>query len=147
MKKLYMILVFILFPMLILGWGKWTHIQLSTYAYVNSILFKENLIKKFNLDMGSVQPLTVENETKTVSGWIWDGADKEDDGYYPFWDRSARHFHNPLLAFNEAGLNRFLQHYQSSILWAQDGVEQAKKTVGDMSWQKVKEYYPYNDTY
>jgi hypothetical protein len=91
--------------------------------------------------MGLIHPLTVDNETKTVSGWIFDGGEKEDDGYYPFWDRSARHFHNPLLAFNEAGLNRFLQHYQSSILWAQDGVEQAKMTEGDMSWQKVKEFY------
>jgi hypothetical protein len=36
---------------------------------------------------------------------------------------------------------RVIEHVQSSILWAQDYAEQAKFAEGDMSWQKVKEYY------
>lgn len=128
-------------PVAIFGWSKSTHKQLSSYTCFNSKLIKENLIWKLSLDMGAAQPLTVENETKTVAGWIYDGAEKEDEGNYPIWDRSARHFHNPLLAFNEAGLNRLLQHFQSSIVWAQDGVEQAKFAEGNMSWQKAKEYF------
>ncbi|MCJ7482070.1 MAG: hypothetical protein MUO31_03800, partial [Thermodesulfovibrionales bacterium] len=144
MKKLFIIFVLIFSPLLIFGWWKWTHIQLSTYAYVNSKLNEENLIRKFNLDKGSVQPLTVENETKTVAEWIWYGVEKEDEGFLYLTDRSARHFHNPLNVFNEAGLTRIGQtRRQSSILWAQDGIEQNKLAEGDMSWQKIKEYYYY----
>jgi hypothetical protein len=142
MKKFNTILFLILFPMLIFSWWSNTHKLLSAYACINSKLIKENLMWKFNLDMGAAQPLTVKDDTKTVSGWIYDGAEKEDAGNILLLkDRSGRHFHNPLKIFSEAGLMRVIEHVQSSILWAQDSVEQDKFDEGDMSWQKVKEYY------
>ena len=138
MKKITVICILALFPTAICGWWKNTHILLSEYACINSKLVKDSLIMKFNLGPGFVCPLTIENETKTVAGWIYDGAEKEDATIF----RSMHHFHNPLKTFNNAGLIDivYIQH-QSQILWAQDGVEQANVTEGDMSWEKIKYYY------
>jgi hypothetical protein len=143
MKIFKIAFTFFLMPVVILGWSASTHKLLSEYACKNSKLVKDFLIFKFNLDMGSVHPLTIENETKTVAGWIYYGEEKEDAGNLP-QERSARHFHNPLKILSEAGLIRwipFLQQFQSSIVWAQDGVEQEMRAEGDMSWQKIRFYY------
>jgi hypothetical protein len=141
MKKLFIICIVIFIPNLIFGWKGSTHELLSEYAYKNSKLVKEIFLMKLNLDQGFVYPLTVkhetETETKTVAGWIYYGADVEDLAT----SRSMRHFHNPLKDFNDAGLINIFGHYESSILWAQDGVEQKKYAEGDMSWQTVKDYY------
>jgi hypothetical protein len=139
MKRI--IFVMILSPIVVCGWWKNTHKLLSAYACVNSKLLKDNLIWKFNLSAGIAQPLTVNNETNTVVGWIYIGAEREDWGS-PFLlqDRSGRHFHNPLKIFSEAGLIR-IEHCQSSILWAQDSVEQNKFVEGDMTWARVRELY------
>ncbi len=149
MKNFFIFLLFTLSPMLIKGWSGNTHKLLSEYAYKNSSLVKNSLLLKLNLDQGFTFPLTVkidtEIESKTVAGWIYNGAENEDEGNVLLLkDRSGRHFHNPLLAFNEAGLVRWVplkQQLQSAILWAQDGIEQGKYAEGNMSWDKIKSYY------
>ena len=141
MKKLQLITFFVFSPILLFGWWEETHKLLSDYAYQDSKLKKDSLMWKFNLDRGTAHPLTVGSETRTAWEWILYGAEREDAGNLYWWDRSGRHFHNPLKVFSEAGLMRFLQHLQSSILWAQDGVEQNTYAEGNMSWQKAKDYY------
>ena len=120
MKKFFFVCVVIFIPNLIFGWKGSTHILLSEYAYINSKLAKDSILMKLNLDQGFEYPLTVkyetESETKTVAGWIYYGADVEDF----VTSRSMRHFHNPLEDFKDAGLINIIDHYQSSILWAQD---------------------------
>jgi hypothetical protein len=71
MKKLNAILVLILFPMLIFGWWTNTHKLLSAYACNNSKLIKENLIWKFNIDMGAAQPLSVMGQKKRMQGMFY----------------------------------------------------------------------------
>jgi hypothetical protein len=140
MKRIKTFIIMIFFPILIMGWKESTHILLSRYACINSRLINNDLIWKFNLDMGADHYLTVGNVTKTVAGWIYYGADKED--YVT--SRSFRHFHNPILFFNSAGLiDYFGIKHTAQVLWAQDGEEQKENVEGDMSWGKIQQYYYY----
>jgi hypothetical protein len=95
MKIIKIAFTLFLMPLVGFGWSASTHKLLSENAYKNSKLVKDIFVLKFNLDMGLIHPLTVENETKTVAEWIYYGEEKEDAGDFP-QERSARHFHDPL---------------------------------------------------
>ncbi len=86
----------------------------------------------------------IEEKFNSVEAWKWlrDGGRYED---VPPWTiipylRSVNHFHNPLKAWNEAGLNDIFTG-TSSVIWAQDQSSSGLFLGGDWSWKKAREYF------
>lgn len=137
-----------------LSWDGNTHKQLSEYGADSSVLSmaKGDYLKGIGFIKGINTKLKWGSE-KTVKEWLAVGAELEDAGN--LWQlatkqsRSYNHFHNPVKQFpwTDAGLDDwiFLPPFhttgQSSILWAQDGVNQENFPERNWSWQKVRDYY------
>ncbi len=114
-----------------------THYYLNEIAVNNTNL---NIYLKDNLGLSGGIGETVNN--KRIITWIKDGGIYED---IPPWTiipylRSVNHFHNPLKAWNEAGLNDIFTG-TSSVIWAQDQSSAGLLLGGDWSWKKAREYF------
>lgn len=135
MKKKVLCLIFIIVPQILLSWREETHRKITSYAFYNSKL--PFICYLLNLEKIDRQILSNGSESNNIVEWIKKGVEKED-----FWaTRSMRHFHTPLKSFMDAGLINIFGNFQSSILWAQDGVEQSKFTEGDNSWNKIRSFF------
>jgi hypothetical protein len=73
-------------------------------------------------------------DKKKIKDWIREGGKQED---VPV-ERTLRHFHDPLKAWNSAG---FKGEGLSSLLWAQDQSNFRGSYGGDWSWKKAREFY------
>jgi hypothetical protein len=97
--------------------------NIANISGVNSFItdqlgFHQGLRKKFN--------------DKWAIDWIKLGGITEDE---PAYTRSRNHFHNPLLPWDQAGLNSLLFTGQSSALWLQDQANRRwTDWGGDWSW-------------
>lgn len=68
----------------------------------------------------------------SAQAWLGEGGVREDDGL-----RFLNHFHNPLHAWQEAGLRTVVQH-PSSIEWMQD---RHQFPGGRWAWQDARRFY------
>jgi hypothetical protein len=121
-----------------------THPDLSEMAARKSILGNQNYLMNIGFSKGIDEKIN----GKEIFKWIRDGAELEDKSstFFPVFGttRSLNHFHNPLKAWAQAGLDDwYINHYtgESSLLWAQDGNKQQSVIKGDWSWQKTRQYY------
>lgn len=153
MRKLLISLLLIVFLVGIiyrdgLCWdNKVTHKDLSYFATQNSVLSRDkgDYLKKIGFDKELLEVLRWDGSSTIkigyITDWIQEGAFLEDGG--SAWDaikgaaRYNNHFHNPLRPWSAAGLSD-LEDGESSILWAQDTVEQDGSVGGDWSWLKVR---------
>lgn len=125
-----------------------THRDMSLYAAENSVLSEDKgdyLKKNLGFEKGLEDFLKLGNDNKKIKDWITEGANLEDS--YSFWKdivfgdaRPENHFHNPLKAWSDAGLND-IKTGKSSLLWAQDGSYQQNYREGDWSWQTIRDKY------
>ncbi len=121
------------------AWLEPTHEILSEYSALHSVIGKTGYLKDLGLETGLGQVLALnDKEELTVTRWIKRGEVRQDSGWYK---RSTNHFHNPLKAWSEAGLNDMSMTGKSSVLWAQDGAYQTGFDEGDWSWKKVRYYF------
>jgi hypothetical protein len=89
-----------------------THSALSERAVTFSKL--DNFLKsQLGLATGIDTNLLDGTTTRTVTRWVAEGSVREDD-----WSRYFNHFHDPLRAWNQAGLS--LVGGESSALWGQN---------------------------
>jgi len=73
---------------------------------------------------------------KEIYKWLRDGGEKEDAPLH----RANNHFHNPLKAWNNAGLSgNWLG--MSSLIWAQDQQWLGGQAGGDWSWKRGRAIY------
>jgi hypothetical protein len=134
----------------VLSFSGATHRILSDYAASNSVLNKENyLVDYLGFQNGLQEPLKWKDKSQTVSLWMQDGSELEDEGLLRFFN----HFHNPLKEWANAGLNDYLiipilpylyPHHvtgKSAAVWALDGAAQNNSPGGDWSWQKTRDLY------
>lgn len=92
----------------------------------------ETATEKSNLNLGVLSDLGLGNMDEQVAGrsiknWIAQGGVLEDKGI-----RFFNHFHNPLSAWEQAGLTDLVGG-QSALLWAHQNA--------DWSWSKVRGYF------
>lgn len=98
-----------------------THPAISEQAVIKSApegfsSLDEWLQANLNFLNGINEDLSNGTETRTVKGWVQEGSTREDDGIQYF-----NHFHNPLRAWDRAGLRILgLQIGNSSVLWGQN---------------------------
>src|SRR5512144_2384452 len=97
-----------------------THRLLNEEAVARSLTFGEYLARDLHFVRGVLEPLN----GRTVVNWIGDGGIAEDQllGLETLGGltRSARHFHTPLLSWDQSGLNLPpLPRFESSVRWAQ----------------------------
>ncbi len=136
-----------------------THQNLSIYAAKTSVLracsdhtnsncgyIQNNL----GLELGLLAVIEW-NKKDSIEKWLAQGAEYEDAGGW--WaiasgnGRFMNHFHNPLKPWEDAGLNAGIFHGQSSIVWAQDRINQLNPRWpgppkgGDWSWKTVRGYF------
>jgi hypothetical protein len=144
LKKISCIILFILFSVkgTISAYDKDViHPLISKIAAENSVLALENgnYLRNIGFEGGLKEPFL----NNTVEDWIQDGSTFEDANRNYF-----NHFHNPLKAWQDAGLdidllfiNPLLDPFvdlivnsQSSLLWAQH-------SKNEFSWQNIREYF------
>jgi len=138
----------------------------NTHEAINQFVAQEiingfslNSYLKINLGFedGSEEPLYGYSEKKKKYGeqkvweWLGEGGILEDRpgewyDYLPFIGkptRSVNHFHNPLKAWSEAGLNDKILGIisytgQSQVLWAQNSTQDVG---GNWAWQDARRYF------
>jgi hypothetical protein len=112
-----------------------THKGLSEYAAETSILSANNgdYLKNLGFNLGLEEVFTWGVNKQTVTKWIREGADLEDNGSRPF-----NHFHNPLQPWLNAGL---WGSNQSALLWSQSYNESQQPMADDWSWQRTRKLY------
>jgi hypothetical protein len=75
---------------------------------------------------------------KEAYKWVSEGGITEDE---PAYGRSRNHFHNPLLPWDQAGLDSGFTG-KSLILWAKDqSARRATDVGGDWSWKIGRKFY------
>lgn len=114
--------------------NKVTHKYLSKIAAEKSLMGHSNYLK----DLGFSKGLEEHINGKEVFLWIQDGGYSEDEPL----TRSFNHFHNPLKAWDQAGLDDWIVFHltgKSSLLWAQDGSYQRSSVNEDWSLEKTRE--------
>src|SRR5713226_7750766 len=76
-----------------------------------------------------------------VTEWVQEGAGREDS---PFW-RVRHHFHNPLQAWDSAGLTADIgfgiQLGHSSIVWSQRSFQEGPQGGGTWSWPLARQRF------
>ncbi len=113
--------------------------------------FDRYLREALGLADGRDTPLPVGNRPLTAEAWLAEGGEREDDGsWFSTAGRFYRHFHNPLLPWDQAGLRTryplfLLPHlYTSSVHWMQMA-GQAQSDGGavgpDSAWQDARMLY------
>src|SRR3972149_5279023 len=137
-RLLILALAVLFYPANIWAWDdKTTHQDLSIRATENSILSsaKGDYLKNLGFDRNLGETFTLNGEPKNVKDWIKFGSLMEDAGNI-FTSKYYNHFHNPTLAWEEAGLNMIYPDVinTSSLIWAQDD-------SNEWSWQKARNYY------
>ena len=114
-----------------------THRDLSRIAAQKSVLNVQmgNYLQNLGYSNGTEEIFYLDGVPKRVWKWIEDGGEEEDAGNI-FTSKYYNHFHNPTLAWEEAGLNMIYPDVinTSSLVWAQDD-------SNEWSWQKAREYY------
>lgn len=132
--------------------GSWndkvTHKDLSKFAAENSVLdiSKGNYMKNLGFSAGLSEKFIWNSKAQSGLLWLQEGAELEDDSSPGFpiipgsTTRSFNHFHNPLKPWSQAGLDDTWTG-ESSLLWAQDGIDQQNFPSGDWSWQRIRDYY------
>lgn len=113
-----------------------THREINEQAVGASARFREYLANELHFTRGAREPLN----GRTVVNWIGDGGVAEDQllGLETLGGltRSARHFHTPLLSWDQSGLNLPpLPRFESSVRWAQSdqGI-----VLGRAAWQDAR---------
>lgn len=93
--------------------------------FIDQLGFKEGVEKVF--------------DGKEVWRWVQDGGKTEDE---PAYTRSRNHFHNPLLLWENAGLDSGIFTGQSSSLWLEDQSNRRMTDLGgDWSWEAARKFY------
>jgi len=116
-----------------------THQDLSEKAADHSILsqVKGNYLKNLGFTKNLEEPFILDGQSETVKAWIRLGALEEDAGNI-FTGYYYNHFHNPLRAWGQAGLDTIYPGLNgiSSLIWAQD-----TSTSNPWRWQEVRNHY------
>jgi hypothetical protein len=123
---------------------------------INGFSFDTHLINQLGFSKGVTEDLwgidaEGHNKKKKVFEWLGYGGEQEDRpgewyDYLPFIGkptRSVNHFHNPLKAWSEAGLNDKILGIisytgQSQVLWAQNSTQDVG---GNWAWQDARRYF------
>lgn len=117
---------------------KETHRSLNQYISegTNSVFSLDTYLKN-NLGFAKGKDELLNGQK--VYDWVSNGGKFEDE---PAYTRSRNHFHNPLLSWDQAGLNSFPFTGQSSALWIQDQENRRSTDLGgDWSWKKARQFY------
>lgn len=118
----------------------------SLDQYANT--FDQYLRETLGLANGRQTPVPMGTRRSTAEEWLAEGGEREDDGsWFSTAGRFFRHFHNPLLPWDQAGLRTrypffLLPHlYTSSVHWMQM-TAQAQDDGGalrpDSAWQDAR---------
>ncbi len=157
MKRLFVagVLVFCLLALLLrdysIAWDDGvTHKDLSELAAEQSVLGSTmgNYLRTLGFQNGLEEWLQLQPKIR-VMDCLRNGAALEDAGnvWQLIVERRARHlnhFHNPLKPWDQAGLDDYVILEftgQSSVLWAQDGINQLRFPKGDWSWGTIRQLY------
>lgn len=150
-NKIFLFIFLIFFGSLIFTakgytFAKETHRAINEYAAQRAIdIFSLDSYLKSKL--GFLKGTDEIIEGIEVYKWLGDGGEKEDEPdsllrTVANQGRSNNHFHNPLLPWNEAGLNDTVLGIrytgQSSILWSQNPDQ---NIGGKWSWQDARKYF------
>ncbi|MBI5676508.1 MAG: hypothetical protein HZC48_11925 [Nitrospirae bacterium] len=124
-------------------------LEVGTHRAINENV-STNMLNDFSLDsylknqLGFTNGINKElkyDKTRKVWEWLSDGGEYEDKPPRTLpYVRSVNHFHNPLKAWNEAGLYDVFQG-KSSVVWAQDQSSATIANGGDWSWVKARENF------
>ena len=126
-----------------------THRDFSLYAAEESVLSydKGNYLTNLGFSSDLDEEFELDSVKKTVIKWLAKGALEED--YAKNWleilsgdSRFYNHYHNPLRLWPDAGLDNSIYSGMSSLIWAQNEVQQTFH-MQDQSWRKVREFYYY----
>lgn len=122
--------------------GAWnddiTHKNISENASKHFMLQRTDFLKNIGYEKGLEIADNKSSDNTPRPLWrkhIEDGAIEEDAGNI-FTAYYYNHFHNPLLSWDQAGLNTIYPFIngESSLLWAQD-------ISNPWPWQKIRDYY------
>jgi hypothetical protein len=150
-KVVVYIISFLLFALIfcqnVYSWdNEVTHRDLSGYAAEISVLEKNegDYLKNLGFENALDEYFLSGQIRNKVREWLREGAFLEDEASSSDTvtgrARYNNHFHNPLKPWSAAGLSD-LQNGESSIMWAQDSVDQEGSSGGDWSWRKVRLCY------
>ena len=93
--------------------GIWAYDNEYTHRYINEMAAEKSQLKNYlKTSLGIKKGLYEEINGKYIWQWISDGGFNEDEPEI----RCLQHFHNPIEAWEAAGLSSF---FQSMIYWAQ----------------------------
>ncbi len=112
-----------------------THSAASERAVGSSNL--DGFLKsELNFPGGINEFLAGTSASMRVFEWVQEGTEREDDG-----DRFCNHFHNPLLAWGEAGLSIpcSVSGNNSSVIWGQS--PDLQPMGEEFTWQNARQSY------
>jgi hypothetical protein len=152
MKNNKMIFAFLMISILLIWTPQGFALEKKTHQTINETISKSTITGfslndylkiQLGFNKGVEETLPKDSDKKTVFEWLAEGGKAEDepDGLLRAIvnkGRSNNHFHNPLKAWNEAGLDVLFYSGQSSILWAQNPDQ---NIGGKWSWQDARKYY------
>lgn len=129
---------------------KITHPDITKKAAENSQL-DQYLKNNLGLQNGIATKFSFNNELKTITKWLREGAELEDDPIC----RASNHFHDPLKLWSESGMSDepgwldmycyFWSPWYSNITWATGYEEQGGAIVDrnkqEMGWEHARAYY------
>jgi len=118
-----------------------THRQLGLRAANEAVGVNTTLMDDLGFSEGRDSFLVNGATRFRVTEWIQEGAGREDT---PFW-RVRHHFHNPLRAWDSAGLSTAfgveIELGQSSIVWSQRAFQEGPKGGGTWSWPFARQRF------
>ena len=116
--------------------GIWAYDNEYTHKYINEMATEKSQIENYlKTSLGINKGIYEEINGQYIWQWIRDGGFEEDEPEL----RCVQHFHNPIEAWEAAGLSSF---FQSMVYWAQTP-EPEDLTIfsNKYSWQMARIYY------
>jgi hypothetical protein len=114
-----------------------THRLINSQAALRSPLFEKYLRDALGFRSSLSTILRgVGGEDFSIQRWLDEGGAREDD-----WLRFLRHFHDPLKAWDLAGLDLVIDRYDSSVRWMQEPSQAGADTGWFRSWGDARRLY------
>ena len=141
-STLYLLLILtIVAPVSVSAYEVSTHRDLALRAAAAASDLHRSLIEDLGQTEGRDTVLRSGVTELSVAKWLQYGAGEEDQ---PFW-RVRHHFHDPLRAWDSAGLSTALgveiEVGQSSIVWSQRAVQEGSRGGGTWSWPSARQRF------
>lgn len=131
-KGLALLVLGLLLSVKVSGLGVQTHRLVNRQAAETSDSFKSYL----RTGLGFPDSIETVVHGKTVRDWLEEGGHREDDLL-----RFLRHFHDPLNAWENAGLNLVVDRHDASVRWMQQPHQGGALTGGSWSWRDARRLY------